>query len=60
MLLHDYKCTKCDHIQEENHKWNEKPEIKCSQCGEDMFKMIGSAGFKLRGEGWFNTTYRGK
>jgi putative FmdB family regulatory protein len=61
MMLHDYKCSNCQNIQEANHKWNEKPEINCNNCGTVMDKQIGSAGFKLKGDGWFRESgYKGK
>lgn len=60
MLLHDYKCPSCDHVQEENHRFYEKPEIKCSKCGTIMTKLIGSAGFVLKGSGWYKNGYKGR
>ena len=52
MLLHDYRCTNCNHVQEEDHPFYLKPDIKCSKCGHPSVKMIGGAGFLLKGEGW--------
>lgn len=60
MMLHDYKCPNCQSIEEHDHKFNVKPEIKCLKCGTTMMKMIGSAGFKLVGEGFYKQGYKGK
>lgn len=60
MFLHDYKCPSCNHIQEESHRPSERPEIKCSKCGNIMSKQIGSAGFSLKGNGWYKNGYKGR
>ena len=54
MLLHDYACQnlECAHIEEVDHPHYEKPDIKCPKCSGQMNKMIGGAGFLLKGEGW--------
>jgi putative FmdB family regulatory protein len=56
MLLHDYKCQNeiCGKVFEVDHKFYEKPEVKCPLCNTHSNKMIGSAGFLLKGEGWEN------
>jgi putative FmdB family regulatory protein len=60
MMLHDYKCPECGVVEEKDHKWFEKPEVKCPLCQTIMYKMIGSAGFTLKGEGFYKEGYRGK
>jgi putative FmdB family regulatory protein len=48
MLIHDYKCADCDHIQEEIHPFYEKPKIRCKLCNGHSHKLIGSVGFLRR------------
>jgi putative FmdB family regulatory protein len=40
MPAYDYKCTKCENIQEERHGMSEKPRIKCVKCGGKCQKAI--------------------
>lgn len=59
MLLHDYQCKECGHIQEIDHPHYEKPKIDCPKCGGETFKRIGSAGFITRGEGFYKNGFKG-
>lgn len=51
MPRYDYKCGKCENIEEHVHSMKETPEIKCSECGEVMERMISRnfAGFSIKG-----------
>lgn len=52
-MIYDYKCSKCNFIQEVIHGINEYPKIKCEQCQNNMIRMItGGTGFILKGDGW--------
>jgi len=52
-MTFDYECTDCGHVQEEIHKADENPEIKCERCRCPMAKLItGGTGFSLKGQGW--------
>lgn len=49
MPRYDYQCPKCGKVQEEIHRMNETPEVKCSECGVPMKKLIGAPAFKVNG-----------
>lgn len=52
MPTYDYKCSKCEHVQEEIHPMNgpEKP-IVCSNCGhKNMEKVVGTPYTKFVGD----------
>lgn len=40
MPNYDYKCEKCENIQEEYHKMSESPKIKCKKCGSKNMKKV--------------------
>lgn len=43
MPIYDYKCNKCDNIQELFHHINDSPKFKCAQCGHNKAtKQIGA------------------
>lgn len=39
MANYDYICTKCQHVQEEQHLMKETPKIKCEKCGAKSEKV---------------------
>lgn len=51
MPRYDYKCSKCEQIEEHLHSMKESPEIKCSSCGGSMERQIAPnfAGFNIKG-----------
>lgn len=55
MALFDYKCPKCEHIQEVIHrKISETPVVLCTECGTVMEKQVGVANLFFKGA-WFKT-----
>jgi len=61
MPTYDYRCPDCEHEQERFHKINEKPHVKCNECGKRMKKLIGTgAGVIFKGSGFYETDYRKK
>jgi len=53
MAFYDYKCLKCDHIQEEFHSITLEPEIKCEKCNSLCKRTIpNNMNFILKGDGW--------
>jgi putative FmdB family regulatory protein len=59
MALYDYKCSKCEHAQEERHGITaEKPD--CPKCGakEEYAKQVSKASFQLKGTGWYQTDFK--
>ena len=47
MPNYDYGCTKCGHEFEVSHGMNEKPRIKCPECGSSTKKLISACGFSI-------------
>lgn len=39
-MTYDYVCSKCKNVQEEIHRYNERPKIKCVKCNGKCIKMI--------------------
>ncbi len=60
MPIFDYRCTRCEHIQEViTTSVTQEPILKCDECGNDeMSKLMpDQMNFKLNGEGWANEGY---
>jgi putative FmdB family regulatory protein len=51
MPRYDYKCTKCDKVEEHIHPMSDNPLIKCSECNAEMKRIISHniAGFAIKG-----------
>lgn len=61
MPTYDYRCPDCQHEQEHFHGINEKPHVKCEECGKRMKKLMGKgAGVVFKGPGFYETDYRKK
>ena len=62
MSTYDYKCSSCNHQQEERHSIYEDPEIKCSNCSNGPMRKMPSAGLgvQFKGTGFYETDYKGK
>ncbi len=57
MAIYDFECKECEEVHEENIPMSEaesEMELDCEKCGKKTIhnKLIGCAGFKLKGEGW--------
>jgi len=48
MPTYDYGCTSCENIFEVVHSFRDKPEIKCTKCGNVCKKQISSCSFSIR------------
>lgn len=46
MPWHDYKCSVCDHIEEDSQPYGTKT-IECEKCGEVSEKFYGKAPVRL-------------
>jgi putative FmdB family regulatory protein len=59
---YDYICTKCHHAWELEQRIVEDPVRKCPKCGAKTAKrqISGSAGFILKGGGWYADGYGSK
>lgn len=51
MPTYEYRCNKCEVVTEHVHLMSENPEIKCTECGEVLERMISRniGGFILKG-----------
>jgi putative FmdB family regulatory protein len=60
MPTNDYACDACGHEFERQQRITEKPLKKCPKCGKNKARrMIGGAGFILKGGGWESDLYSG-
>ena len=57
MPMYEYRCTNCKYEFELRQKFSDQPANQCPQCGSAVEKLISSAGFALKGDGWYNTGY---
>lgn len=61
MPIYEYQCSSCHHQFELMQKFNEAPVTQCPQCGQPrVIKLISSAGFQLKGTGWYVTDFKDK
>lgn len=61
MPTFDYKCKKCENVQEEWHSINANPEVKCTECNSECERIIsGGTGFILKGDGFTSASGRMK
>lgn len=58
MPTYDYKCPECEHKQEDFHWINQKPEVKCEECGTIMEQQISGCGLVFKGTGFYSTDYK--
>jgi putative FmdB family regulatory protein len=59
MPIYEYKCQNCDYQFEQLQKVNDKPLEICPQCHKPKLqKLVSSAGFALKGTGWYVTDFR--
>ena len=60
MPIYAYKCESCGHAKDVLQKMSDALLTDCPQCGESSFKkQLTSAGFQLKGSGWYVTDFRG-
>lgn len=59
MPLFEYRCKKCEHLEEVLQKHGEPPPEECPECGAkgSMDKEISLTSFQLKGGGWYNDLY---
>jgi len=60
MPIYEYRCSACGHQQDHLQKLTEAPLTKCPSCGKKKFqKQLTSAGFQLKGSGWYASDFKG-
>ena len=59
MPIYAYKCESCGFAKDILRKMSDAPLTDCPQCGAASFKkQLTSAGFQLKGSGWYVTDFR--
>ena len=59
MPIYEYQCKACGERREALQKISDAPLTTCKECGEDaLTKQISAAGFRLKGEGWYETDFK--
>ncbi len=59
MPLYEYRCHVCEYQFEALQKINDKALIDCPACDESSLrKLISAAGFRLKGDGWYETDFK--
>ncbi|MEY3996949.1 MAG: regulatory protein FmdB family [Pseudomonadota bacterium] len=63
MPIYAYRCSNidCQHSQDFLRKMSDPPLLVCNVCLQNTFvKQLTSAGFALKGMGWYATDFREK
>lgn len=59
MPLYEYGCSACGKVSEISHRLSEPSPTDCPECGAPkLSKLISAAGFRLKGEGWYETDFK--
>ena len=60
MPIYAYRCESCGHAKDVLQKISDPLLTLCPACGAEQFKkQVTSAGFQLKGSGWYVTDFRG-
>ena len=59
MPIYEYECKKCKAKLEVFQKMNDKPPVKCRNCGGRLEKLISASAIQFKGSGWYVTDYAG-
>lgn len=60
MPLYDYQCSKCQHVVEVRHGFNDTYADACPACGGEMRRIISPAPVIFKGSGFYVTDSRSK
>lgn len=59
MPLYEYRCEACQHQFEALQKMSDEPLVHCPDCeAPALKKLVSAAGFRLKGEGWYETDFK--
>lgn len=57
--IYEYQCNVCEHRFEKLQKLSDDPLRICPSCEkETLKKLISAGGFRLKGEGWYETDFK--
>ena len=60
MPIYEYRCLSCGFQKEYLQKVNDPLLSSCPDCGRESFqKMLTTAGFQLKGSGWYASDCKG-
>lgn len=61
MPIYEYQCESCGHQFDIIQKVSDDKLKICPKCNEPKLKkLVTSAGFKLKGTGWYETDFKTK
>jgi len=61
MPIYEYRCESCGHQFDIIQKISDKKLTLCEKCNKHKLKkLVTSAGFKLKGTGWYETDFKNK
>lgn len=59
MPLYEYRCDACEHEFEALQKISDEPLKHCPDCEQPQLrKLVSAAGFRLKGNGWYETDFK--
>lgn len=59
MPFYEYRCDSCGHTFDTLQKFSDEPLQLCPTCKKpDLRKLISASGFRLKGEGWYETDFK--
>lgn len=59
MPIYEYVCAECEHSMEAIQKMSDDALTDCPECGKvTLKKKISAAGFRLKGNGWYETDFK--
>jgi len=59
MPIYEYQCQACGHEYEALQKMSAEPLVICPVCTQpELKKKISAAGFRLKGNGWYETDFK--
>jgi putative FmdB family regulatory protein len=60
MPFYEYECENCKFYTELLQKVTDAPLKKCPSCGKStMKKLVSAPVFRLKGDGWYETDFKG-
>ena len=60
MPIYVYRCASCEFEHEYLQKMSDARLTVCPECKKETFvKQVTSAGFQLKGSGWYATDFKG-
>lgn len=59
MPIYEYRCGSCGHEQEVLQKISDTALTECPECAKPSYKkLVSAAGFRLKGNGWYETDFK--